>query len=88
MVINGAVEAGHPWIAAVFLLGAVMTILYLLRAFVRVFLGRAREEHTQPEGSASMVFSVSFLASLSIISGLLIYLPADLIQKIIMQING
>ena len=40
MVISGAVSAGNPWVAAVFVLGALMTILYLLRVFKAVFLGK------------------------------------------------
>ncbi len=84
MVIHGAVEAGHPWIAAVFILGAVMTVLYLMRAFYRVFLGASHAEHTPHEGG-TMVFSVSLLAALSIASGLLIYYPATLVQAIVSQ---
>jgi NADH:ubiquinone oxidoreductase subunit 5 (subunit L)/multisubunit Na+/H+ antiporter MnhA subunit len=85
MVIHGAVEAGHPFIAAVFILGAVMTVLYLMRAFYRVFLGQSHAEHAPHEGGGTMVFSVSLLAALSIISGLLIYYPATLIQTIVSQ---
>jgi len=88
MVINGAAEAGHPWLAAVFLLGAVMTILYLLRAFVLVFLGKPRGERAPREGSATMVYSVAFLAFLSIAGGLMIYFPADIVRQIIWQIRG
>ncbi len=85
LVVNGAVEAGHPWIAIVFLAGAVMTLLYLLRAFVRVFLGDARMEHAPREGSGTMVFSVALLAALSIVSGLFVRYPADVIHTIVQQ---
>jgi len=86
LVIGGAAEAGHPIIAAVFLLGAVMTILYLLRAFIKVFLGEPRAEHMPREKSASMVFSVTFLAVLSVVSGLLIRYPMDLVHLITQQL--
>jgi NADH:ubiquinone oxidoreductase subunit 5 (subunit L)/multisubunit Na+/H+ antiporter MnhA subunit len=85
MVIHGAVEAGHPFLAAVFVLGAVMTVLYLLRAFYRVFLGTSHAEHMPHEGSGTMVFSVALLAALSFVSGLLIYYPATLVQAIVSQ---
>lgn len=85
MVIHGAVEAGHPWIAAVFVLGAVMTVIYLMRAFYRVFLGTSHADQMPHEGSGTMVFSVALLAALSIISGLMIYYPATLVQAIVQQ---
>lgn len=86
MVINGAINAGHPWIAAVFLIGAVMTVIYLLRAFTTVFLGKAKIENVR-ESSASMVFSVGLLAALSLASGLLIYYPAYVVNVIVQQIG-
>lgn len=85
MVVNGTVEAGHPWIAIVFLVGAVMTILYLTRAFVRVFLGTPKMEDVPREGSASMVFSVALLAVLSLGSGLVIQYPVALVHAIVQQ---
>jgi NADH:ubiquinone oxidoreductase subunit 5 (subunit L)/multisubunit Na+/H+ antiporter MnhA subunit len=85
MVIHGAVEAGHPWIAAVFLLGAVMTVIYLMRAFYKVFLGESHAEHPAHEGTGTMVFSVGFLAGLSLVSGILIYYPATLVEEIVRQ---
>ena len=86
LVIGGAVEAGHPYIAAVFLFGAVMTVLYLLRAFVKVFLGEGRMEQLPREKSPVMVFSVIFLAALSVASGLLVHYPMNLIQIITQQL--
>ena len=89
MVVNGAVEAGQPWLAIVFLLGAVMTVLYLLRAFVRVFLGNMPQEYSQArEGGGTMVWSVVFLAALSLLSGILIYYPAEWVMGIVEQIGG
>jgi NADH:ubiquinone oxidoreductase subunit 5 (subunit L)/multisubunit Na+/H+ antiporter MnhA subunit len=86
MVINGAVEAGRPWLAFVFLLGAVMTVIYLLRVFVRVFLGRPGKATVGVrEGSPAMVSTVALLGALSVVSGLLIYYPASLANSIVRQ---
>jgi NADH:ubiquinone oxidoreductase subunit 5 (subunit L)/multisubunit Na+/H+ antiporter MnhA subunit len=85
MVVNGAVEAGHPWIAAVFLLGAVMTVIYLLRVFVKVFFGEPNMEHMPNEGSRIMVASVGFMALLSLISGFLISYPASMAVSAVQQ---
>jgi NADH:ubiquinone oxidoreductase subunit 5 (subunit L)/multisubunit Na+/H+ antiporter MnhA subunit len=87
MVISGAVEAGHPWIAFVFVLGAILTVIYLLRVFIMVFLGPVK---TRPagEGSSTMLISIGTLAVLSLAAGILIYYPATLIQTIIKGVIG
>ena len=85
MVIHGAIEAGHPWIAAVFIIGAVMTVLYLLRAYYKVFMGESHAEHPAHEGRGTMEYSVALLAALSILSGLLIYYPSSLVRAIVEQ---
>jgi len=85
LVVTGAVQAGQPWLAAVFIIGAVMTILYLLRAFARVFLGKPHMENLTGEGRNTMVFSVAILAAMSLLGGLLIKYPADLVNRIVRQ---
>ncbi len=85
MVVTGAADAGHPWIALVFLLGAVLTIVYLLRAFTTVFLGEPKRG-LKKEGSFSMVFCVALLAALSLISGLLVSLPAGFVESLVQQL--
>jgi proton-translocating NADH-quinone oxidoreductase chain N len=82
MVIGGAVNAGQPWIAAVFILGAVMTIIYLLRAFTSVFMGVPKGD-TPKEGSKTMVASVVALAAMSLAGGLLIAFPSSFAQQIV-----
>jgi NADH:ubiquinone oxidoreductase subunit 5 (subunit L)/multisubunit Na+/H+ antiporter MnhA subunit len=82
MVVNGAVNAGEPWIAAVFVLGAVMTIAYLLRVFSKVFMGAPRGD-TPREGSTAMIASVVALAALSIAAGIFIYFPSEFVQQIV-----
>lgn len=85
MVVNGAAAAGHPWIALTFLLGAVFTIVYLLRAFTKVFLDEPKRE-LKKEGTFSMVFCVALLAALSLISGLLVQIPAGFVESLVQQL--
>ncbi|HWR23169.1 MAG TPA: NADH-quinone oxidoreductase subunit L [Feifaniaceae bacterium] len=85
MVISGAAAAGHPWIAFTFLLGAVFTIVYLLRAFTKVFLGEPKRE-LKKEGSFGMVSSVALLAALSLVSGLLVQIPAGFVESLMRQL--
>jgi formate hydrogenlyase subunit 3/multisubunit Na+/H+ antiporter MnhD subunit len=87
MVLNGAVQAGQLWIAAVFLLGAVLTIVYLLRVFAMVFMGEAKGGLPK-ERSRTMVASVVVLAALSLAGGLLINLPSSFVQQIVAGMAG
>jgi len=86
MVIGGAVTAGKPWIAVVFAAGAVLTFIYLLRAFTLVFMGEMKTE--AEEGSRSMVASVVGLAALSLAGGLLIYFPSAFALNIVSKMGG
>ena len=70
MVISGAVQGGQLAIALVFLVGAVLTILYLFRLFSMVFLGEAKSSGR--EGSRVMVACVALLAVLALVSGIFI----------------
>ena len=75
MVIYGAATGASPWLAVIFIIGAVMTIIYLLRVFIKVFFG----ELTHPdikEGSWEMVSSVAILGALSLLGGIFINLPS------------
>jgi NADH:ubiquinone oxidoreductase subunit 5 (subunit L)/multisubunit Na+/H+ antiporter MnhA subunit len=73
MVFGGAVQGGHTAISLVFLGGAVMTILYLLRVFRSIFLGEPRLAGAVKEGSPIMVTCVAVLAALSLAAGLWVY---------------
>jgi len=86
MVINGAVNAGEPWIALTFIIGAMLTIIYMLRMFYMTFLGENQFPGVR-EGSFTMVFSVVLLAGLSILGGLLVYIPVDYINAISIQME-
>jgi NADH:ubiquinone oxidoreductase subunit 5 (subunit L)/multisubunit Na+/H+ antiporter MnhA subunit len=87
MVMTGAVDTNHMWIALTFLVGAFMTIIYLLRAFNMVFMGEPQRQ-TSREGSPEMVISVATLAALSLVGGIAIFYPSQFIQTTIMQLPG
>jgi proton-translocating NADH-quinone oxidoreductase chain N len=84
-VISGALNSGHYWISIVFLIGAFMTIIYLFRVFIMVFMG---EPKTAPaaEKSPLMVFSVASLAFFSLVSGLLVSFPYFFAKSTVIQI--
>jgi proton-translocating NADH-quinone oxidoreductase chain M len=86
LVIRGAVDASQYWIAATFMLGAVLTMIYMLRVFYMVFLGENKFPDVK-EGSFSMVFSVVLLAVLSIAGGIMIRVPVDYINAISKQME-
>ncbi len=87
MVIAGAAQAGYPWITAVFVLGAFLTIIYLLRVYNLVFLGSVRTEPAA-EGSRTMVYSVAALALFSIVGGIAIHWPGAFAEVAVDQMLG
>ncbi|MBF0409332.1 MAG: NADH-quinone oxidoreductase subunit L [Candidatus Riflebacteria bacterium] len=87
MVISGAVKSGQLVISALFILGALMTMMYLLRLFNLVFLGEKAQSGIH-EGTPGMVGSVAFLAVLSLVSGILVQLPASLANAAVQQISA
>jgi NADH:ubiquinone oxidoreductase subunit 5 (subunit L)/multisubunit Na+/H+ antiporter MnhA subunit len=84
MVISGALSSGHLKLAVVFLIGAVLTILYLFRVFNQVFLGEAKNPPAR-EGSVLMVSCVAGLGLLSLAAGFLIHYPNAFIQRAVTQ---
>ena len=70
MVISSAVD-GNFWVAITFILGAFMTIIYLLRVFGLVFLGQGKFQEIR-EGSPVMVTCVAALALVSLAAGVAI----------------
>jgi len=89
MIISGALEEGHLIIAAMFLLGALLTILYLFRVFNSVFLGeRKHPELAVEEGAIAMLTSVAAVAVLSLLCGILIKFPNTVAQVAAQQIMG
>ncbi len=71
LVISGAMSGGNLWIMLTFVVGAFMTIAYLLRVFNKVFLGSPVREPVA-EGSPVMVGCAALLGVLSLVSGVLI----------------
>ncbi|MFH1223896.1 MAG: NADH-quinone oxidoreductase subunit L [Pseudomonadota bacterium] len=88
LVINGTLQSGHVWIALMFLFGAVMTIIYLFRIFILIFMGQTKVEHPVKEGSFVMLFSVALLAVLSLAGGIFINYPADYVYTTVQQLMG
>lgn len=87
MVMTAAIQSGRLWISFIFLAGAFMTIIYLLRVFNLVFMGQAKTGPVK-EGSATMLISVALLAALSLAGGVLIYYPSQFLQLTIQQLPG
>jgi formate hydrogenlyase subunit 3/multisubunit Na+/H+ antiporter MnhD subunit len=89
LVVSSAVEAGQPVMAAVFLGGAVLTILYLFRLFSKVFLGEPRGGRAAAaERSGLMVACVAALAVLSLAGGLLVGWPSELARAALSAMPG
>ncbi|MDO4733303.1 MAG: NADH-quinone oxidoreductase subunit L [Bacillota bacterium] len=86
LVIAGAFETGIPWLAIVFVLGAVMTVVYLIRVFVKVFFGKLTHPDLK-EGSWEMVVAVAILGILSLAIGIFINVPSGLINLIVDSIG-
>jgi proton-translocating NADH-quinone oxidoreductase chain N len=81
MIISGTLQQGHLIIAATFLFGALLTIMYLFRAFNLVFLGeRKNPSLAVKEGSPVMLICVAAFALLSLIGGIFIRFPNALAQ--------
>jgi NADH:ubiquinone oxidoreductase subunit 5 (subunit L)/multisubunit Na+/H+ antiporter MnhA subunit len=78
-VISGLVAGGHFVIATLAILTAIVTLLYMLKSFHVVFLGKPRGE-AHHEGNPVMVGVVAVLAGLTIVSGFLLQLPYNLVK--------
>lgn len=77
LVINGIISAGNAPLGIVFIIGAVMTVMYLTRLFVKVFLGQQAFPGIK-EGTPLMVVSVMILAAITLMLGIFIKAPAGL----------
>ncbi len=87
MVVSAAVSGGEMVLGAVFLTGALLTILYLFRLFTAVFLGEPRGT-LAPERSKLMVACVVLLAVLSLAGGLAVAWPSLLAREAVSQMLG
>lgn len=79
LVIDGVVDAGHPALGFVFILGAIMTVVYLTRVFIKVFLGPPHDAQVR-EGTRGMTLCALALGILSLALGFLIFLPMGLAE--------
>jgi NADH:ubiquinone oxidoreductase subunit 5 (subunit L)/multisubunit Na+/H+ antiporter MnhA subunit len=82
LVFSGTVALGQTLIAAVFVLGACMTILYLFRLFTAVFTGEEKIK-VDGEGSPVMLVCVTALAALSLLSGILVHYPSVYVRDMV-----
>ncbi|MEG1662321.1 MAG: hypothetical protein RR332_07365, partial [Clostridiales bacterium] len=80
--IDAALIGGSPWLAGVFIIGAIMTVIYLLRVFVKVFFGQITHQDIK-EGTWEMVSSVAILGVLSLLGGIFINIPTQLTSFIV-----
>lgn len=85
MVFAGAIASGHFSIVIIFLVAAFFTILYLLRVFGMVFLGERRQAGDVREGTPIMLFSVAFLAVLSLAGGIFIIYANNVVNQILLK---
>jgi NADH:ubiquinone oxidoreductase subunit 5 (subunit L)/multisubunit Na+/H+ antiporter MnhA subunit len=86
-VIAGAAATGHTWITLAYVATAVLTIIYLFRVFVMVFMGQSKLG-VVAEGSPLMVFSVALLAVLSVVSGIFITPSFGFAEAAVQQMLG
>ncbi len=77
LVIDGVVQSGQLLLAILFILCAVLTVMYLMRLFVKVFLGEQTFREVK-EGSKIMLASVVALAAFSLLFGFISFLPSRL----------
>jgi len=87
LVFKGAIESGKIIVFLMFLIGAMMTLLYLTRLFYMVFLGSHHKENPPIEGSPVMVASVALLAISGIVLGIMVYYPFNYVSLISSQLG-
>jgi len=86
LVFKGAAQNGSVLVLMMFLAGAMMTLLYLVRLFYMVFLGE--DKATNPrEGSVVMVASVMALALIGLALGAFIYYPSSYVNMLTAQLS-
>jgi formate hydrogenlyase subunit 3/multisubunit Na+/H+ antiporter MnhD subunit len=80
LVFSGAAQNGSLPVLLMFLAGAVLTLLYLVRLFYKIFLGEPAGHNNPKEGSFTMVASVMALALIGLALGALIYYPSAYVE--------
>lgn len=87
MLTAGTVSSGHPWLALLVLVVAVLTVIYLLRLFGKIFTGPTRYADVK-EGTWEMILSVLVLAVLAIVTGVFDNSISGVAQAIVSTIGG
>ena len=85
-IIFGLIETHHYTIAILMILTAVFTMLYLLRFFNRVFMGRQTHPNNS-EGSREMIFTIVVLGIFGLLIGIFIKPNWAILESIINQIQ-
>jgi NADH:ubiquinone oxidoreductase subunit 5 (subunit L)/multisubunit Na+/H+ antiporter MnhA subunit len=87
MIIMGAFESGKTLFALLAVLGGVVTLVYMLRLFSVLFLGREHHPDVQ-EGTQIMLATVIIFAVLSLLIGLAGRPLLDIVQALVAQMTG
>ena len=90
MVIQGVIKSGNIVIGSLAILTAVLTAVYLMRLFTLVFLGESRDPsiHAHHEGTPGMVWVVTFCAIFSLVAGIMVQYPMDMVTVAVNNILG
>jgi len=88
MIIMGALRGGKVIFAALAVLGALLSLGYMLRLFNAVFLGQNIHWKEIREGTTGMVLTVVAFAVLSLLAGLAVTPLLDMVQVLVSQLTG
>jgi formate hydrogenlyase subunit 3/multisubunit Na+/H+ antiporter MnhD subunit len=87
MIIMGAFESGKTLFALLAVLGGVVTLVYMLRLFSAIFLGKERQPDAQ-EGTRIMLATVIVFAVLSLLIGFVAQPLLDVVRALVAQMIG
>jgi len=88
MIIMGALRDGKVIFAALAVLGALLSLGYMLRLFNAIFLGQNIRWKQIREGTTGMVLTVVAFAVLSLLAGLAVTPLLDMVQVLVSQLTG
>jgi NADH:ubiquinone oxidoreductase subunit 5 (subunit L)/multisubunit Na+/H+ antiporter MnhA subunit len=87
MIFMGSLQSGKTLFVIGAVLGAILTVIYMLRMFNAIFLGQERWKGTK-EGTPVMLAIVILFAALSLLVGFAIQPLANLVTQITSQLIG
>lgn len=88
MIVMGALQGGKMLFATLAVVGALLSLAYMLRLFNAVFLGQNPRWKEVREGTPGMVLIVVAFAVLSILAGLAVTPLLDVVQVLVSQMTG